>query len=329
MFDNPIFVQSGNVQIAVHKAGPKPSEAGRPAIVFMHGFPELARSFRHQMESLAGEGYPVFAPDMRGYAASDKPVGKDHYGMPNLVGDMTAVLDHFGIEKAVFVGHDLGAFVLWALPFYAKDRVLGCAALNYPLMRRMPINPIWGLRILFHRKMYMLQFQKEGRCEPILEADVDRTMRFFMRKVNGERMDEIDMSFKGKALNIMEMLQGPEEDWFGSPLLDDSELNIYVETFKKGGFTAPMHWYRNLVDNWKDMKQFLVGGKLPFVDLPCLMVTSDKDFACPPGLSKGMEKMCAPLTRVNLHGCSHWVHMERPEEVTSALSGWLDKSFKT
>lgn len=327
MFENPSYYMSGDIRLAVHHAGPATSATEKPAVVFMHGFPELARSFRHQMQTLSAEGYPVFAPDMRGYAASEKPEGKEHYGMASLTGDMVALLDHFQIEKAVFVGHDLGAFVLWALPFYAKERVLGCAALNYPLMQRLPINPLWGLRLLFHRKMYMLQFQKEGRCERLLEADVARTMRFFMRRVDPERLDEIDMSFKGKALNIMETLAGPEEDWFGTPLFGDEELEIYVDTFKKGGFTAPIHWYRNLKANWKDMKQFLVNGKLPYVDMPCLMVTSDKDFACPPGLSKGMEKLCGPLTRVNLKGCSHWVHMERPQEVTSALSSWLKESF--
>ncbi|MEX0300677.1 MAG: alpha/beta fold hydrolase, partial [Kordiimonas sp.] len=90
MFDSPTFVQSENVRIAVHHAGPKPGEADKPAVVFMHGFPELARSFKHQMEALSAEGYPVYAPDMRGYAASDKPDGKEHYGMPKLIGDMTA-----------------------------------------------------------------------------------------------------------------------------------------------------------------------------------------------------------------------------------------------
>ena len=327
LFDNPTYVDSNGVRIAVHHEGPEPKKAEKPAVVFMHGFPELARSFQHQMKTMSDNGYPVFAPDMRGYAASDKPEGKEHYGMQALVGDMTSVLDHFEIEKAVFIGHDLGAFILWALPFYVKDRVLGCAALNYPLMPRMPINPIWGLRLLFHRKMYMLQFQKEGRCEPILEKDVARTMRFFMRRVDENKPDEIDMSFRGKALNIMEMLQGPEEEWFGAPLLSSEELQIYIDAFSENGFTAPIHWYRNLKQNWKDMKQFLVNGKLPFVDLPCLMVTSNRDFACPPRLSTGMEKLCGPLTRVDLKGCSHWVHMEKPEEVSNAIHQWLKDTF--
>ena len=327
MFEAPKFIQSGDVRLAVHVAGPKVADASKPPVVFMHGFPELARSFRHQMETLSTLGHPVFAPDMRGYAASDKPADVKQYGMQYLVNDMAALLDHFEIEKAVFVGHDLGAFVLWALPFYLKERLLGCASLNYPLFPRYRINPIWAMRLLFHRNMYMLQLQKEGRCEPILEGDVERTMRFFMRKIDPNNPDEADMSFRGKSLNIMEQLTGDEGNWLGLPLLDEAELEIYIAAFRKGGFTAPAHWYRNLKENWKDLKRFLVKGKLPFVDLPCLMITSNRDFATPPRLSKGMNKRCGPLTQLDLKACSHWVHMEKADEVSAALKEWLAKSF--
>ena len=134
------------------------------------------------------------------------------------------------------------------------------------------------------------------------------------------------MSFKGKALNLMEMLAGPEEGWIGAPLLDDTELEIYIDAFRKGGFTAPMHWYRNLGANWKDMKRFLVDKKLPYVDLPCLLVTSEFDFATPPRLARGMHKRCGPLTQVDLKGCSHWVQVEKAAEVSNAILNWLEES---
>lgn len=327
IFDKPDYVMSGDVRLAVYRDGPDVKAATKPPVVFMHGFPELARSFRHQMAALAAAGHPVFAPDMRGYNRSDKPKDVKAYGMPLLVGDMTAILDHYGIEKAVFVGHDWGAFVLWALPNYAKDRVLGCASLNYPLFPRLKINPLWAFRLLFHRDMYMLQFQKEGKAEPILEADVKRTMQFFMRKVGDFDTSKIDMSFKGKSLNILEQLQGDDADWIGEPLLDEAELCHFVNAFREGGFTAPIHYYRNMKANWKHQKHFLEKGKLPFVDLPCLLITAEHDFATPPRLAAGMHKRCGPFDRVDLKGCAHWLQMEKPEEVSTALLDWLSKRF--
>ena len=327
IFDHPTMINSGEIQLALYRAGPPLNKTDRPAVIFMHGFPELARSFRPQMEALAASGYPVFAPDMRGYGKSDKPDGAQSYGMANLVGDMEAVLDSQSIEKAVFVGHDWGAFVLWALPFYAPNRLLGCAALNYPLMPRLKINPMLGFRLLFHRRMYMLQFQKEGRAEPILERDVERTMRFFMRKVGDSDTSSIDMSFRGKSLNILDQLQGDEADWFGEPLMEGEELQRYIDAFTEGGFLKPIHYYRNMKANWKGMKRFLEKGQLPFVDLPCLIVTSEFDFATPPRFANGMHKRCGPLKRVDLKGCSHWVQMEKPDEVNEALLTWLGEQF--
>lgn len=326
VFEQPEFVKSGEVRLAVYRDGPAPDEAAKPPVVFLHGFPELARSFRHQMETMAAAGYSVLAPDMRGYNRSDKPEGREHYGFPSLVGDVRAILDHYGIERAIFVGHDWGAILMWALPFYMPERLLGCAGLNYPMMERLPINPIWGLRLLFHRRMYMLQFQKEGRCEKIFEKDVARTMRFFMQRVDPKKVDQVDMSFKGKALNLLDMLAEPEKNWFGKPLLDDAELEIYVEAFRKGGFTAPMHWYRNMKANWQDMKRFTVKRKLPFVDLPSLIVTAEYDFATPPRFAGGMHKRISPVKRVDLKGCSHWVQIEKAEEVSAAIKEWLEET---
>jgi pimeloyl-ACP methyl ester carboxylesterase len=326
IFDAPDIVQNGDVKLAIYRDGPDVAETSKPPVIFMHGFPELARSFRHQMQTMAAAGYPVFAPDMRGYNRSDKPTGKENYGFSSLSSDMEAILDHYQIKKAVFVGHDWGAILLWALPFYMPQRMLGAVGLSYPMMGRLPINPLWGLRILFHRKMYMLQFQKEGRCEKVFEADIARAMRFFMQRIDPEKTDQVDMSFKGKSLNIMDMMAGPEEDWFGLPLLDDGELEIYIDAFRKGGFTAPMHWYRNMKENWKDMKRFLVGGKMPYVDLPSLILTSEFDFATPPRLANGMHKRVGPVKRVDMKGCSHWLQMEKPEEVSAEILTWLEET---
>lgn len=323
VFDHPEYVDSNGVWIAVYRDGPDPERASKPPIIFLHGFPELARSFRHQMAFFAESGHPVLAPDMRGYHRSEKPARIEDYRMEKLVGDVGAILDHFGIKQAIFVGHDLGAFVLWALPYYMPDRLLGCAGLSYPLLPHPPINPLWLMRLLFHRDMYMLQFQKLGLGEAILETDIDRTLRFFFRKVDPADIDRIDMSFRGKSLNILEQLTGPSEDWLGVPLLDEKEFQVYREIFSSSGFRAPIHWYRNLKRNWQDMKRFLVKGRLPKLDVPCLVITAEYDFATPPRLSDGMGKLCRSFTRVDLKGCSHWLHMEKPEEVNDALVRWL------
>ncbi len=95
---------------------------GRP-VLLIHGFPDSGRLWRHQVSALAGAGFEVIVPDMRGYGASDKPTDVQEYGMQALAGDVLAVMDEVGAERAHVVGHDWGAAVAWALGAVMGDRV--------------------------------------------------------------------------------------------------------------------------------------------------------------------------------------------------------------
>src|SRR5918997_4146371 len=81
-------------------------EAGEgPAVLLLHGFPDSARLWRHQIPTLADAGFRVVAPDQRGFGDSDKPQAIDAYGFGHLISDVLAVLDDAGVEKAHVVGH--------------------------------------------------------------------------------------------------------------------------------------------------------------------------------------------------------------------------------
>jgi pimeloyl-ACP methyl ester carboxylesterase len=326
IFNQPDFVNSTGVPIAVYHDGPHPVEAGKPPVVFLHGFPALARSFRHQMAGLAQRGYPVFAPDMRGYGRSGRLEGRPHYSAAALVSDLRAILDHFHMRRAVFVGHGDGARLLWALPFYMPERLLGCAALGRPLLPRDRLHPLLALWLGGHGRSFDLQVQREGRCEPLLEADVARTLRFFLRSA-GEADDVRPRSFfRNRADSLLDRFSAPEASWAGSPLLGAAEMAAYVDAFTRGGFTAPLHARRNLAHNWRELKRYSAGGRLPFVHLPCLMVTAERDRAWPSARAASMHRRCGPLTRVDIAGCGHWMQFERPGAVTNALAHWLAAS---
>src|SRR4051794_26077239 len=88
--------------------------SGKP-VILSHGFPELAYSWRHQLPALAAAGYRAVAPDQRGYGHSSRPEAIEDYDIVHLTDDLVALLDDLGEEKAVFVGHDWGAMVVWTL----------------------------------------------------------------------------------------------------------------------------------------------------------------------------------------------------------------------
>src|SRR5436305_2406122 len=92
------------------------AERGRgDPVLLLHGFPDSSHLWRHQIAALAGAGYRVIAPDLRGFGQSDRPEGVDSYRLERLLGDVIGLLDLIDAERVRVVGHDWGAFLAWAL----------------------------------------------------------------------------------------------------------------------------------------------------------------------------------------------------------------------
>jgi pimeloyl-ACP methyl ester carboxylesterase len=132
------YADSNGVKIHYATAG------SGPLVVMIHGFPDFWYTWRHQMEGLA-DRFQVVAIDQRGYNLSDKPKGVENYDMRLLVGDVLAVIHHFGQQRAIIVGHDWGGAVAWTTATYAPDAVDKLIILNLPhlrgLARELANNP--------------------------------------------------------------------------------------------------------------------------------------------------------------------------------------------
>lgn len=330
-FKKPEYVNSDGVMLAVYRGGPEPDATDKPALVFLHGWPDVAFTWKAQMEALAAEGYPVIAADGRGFGRSDAPKGKSEYTMAKLTGDIAAVLDHYGLADAVLVGHDWGAIILWQTPFYIGERVRGLAGLSVPLLPHYPVDAVTLFRQTFGDSMYIVRFQTEGAAEPVLERDLRETFRFFLRKPGGNPKEgsgeDTDFAFEVKNLDLISLLEAGEEHWGGTPMVSEEELDYYVDAYSRNGMTGPLHYYRNMPANWEAQKQFLVDGKLPIVEKPCLQFTGALDRACPPTLTDGMENLCTPFERIDYTDCGHWVQQEKADEVNAALLDWLKRHF--
>jgi pimeloyl-ACP methyl ester carboxylesterase len=116
----------GGVGIEVAVEGP---EDGTP-VLLMHGWPDSHELWRHQIAALTGAGFRTFAPDLRGFGASDKPKEVEAYHVAHTVADMLAVLDASGIDRVHVVAHDWGALAGWGLAVFAPDRVASYTAVS-------------------------------------------------------------------------------------------------------------------------------------------------------------------------------------------------------
>ena len=311
--------QVNGIEMAYYESGPR---EGVP-VILCHGFPELAFSWRHQLKAFEAAGRWAIAPDQRGYGLSSRPEAVSDYDMEHLTGDLVGLLDHLGVEKAIFCGHDWGGIVVWQLPLMHPDRVAGVIGLNTPFMPRSPLDPIALMRMRFGPDMYIVWFQTPGDADTVLAADVEKTMRFFMRKPAAVQAVAASAPEGGSTFAFKQLLQQWDASDAGSQLLTPEELAAFVESFQRTGFTGGINWYRNFTRNWERSEN------LPtrIDDLPCLMITAERDAVLTPAMAEGMPGLIGDLEMHMIHGSGHWTQQEKPEEVDRLILDWLDRRF--
>ena len=110
----------------------------------------------------------------RGYGATDRPEPVEAYDIEQLTGDLVGLLDHLGVERAIFCGHDWGGIVTWQMPLLHPDRVAGIIGLNTPFQPRYPIDPIALFKSAFGPDMYIVWFQTPGDADAVLVVTAPR-----------------------------------------------------------------------------------------------------------------------------------------------------------
>ena len=154
-----LFVDNGDVRLRVEVAGDSNGEGGRPTVLCVSGWPELASSWRHQMAHLAGRGHRVAALDVRGYGGSSAPPEVERYTLRELAGDVAAVAAALGEEPVVLVGHDWGSPIVWRTALLHPERVRAVAGLSVPNLPPTGGSLVEMLDLLLpDRFFYMLHF---------------------------------------------------------------------------------------------------------------------------------------------------------------------------
>jgi soluble epoxide hydrolase / lipid-phosphate phosphatase len=123
-----------------------------PALVFVHGWPGLAITWRHQIDYFCSRGYRVIAPDTRGYGSSTIHKEPSAYRQELVVMDMIGLLDHLGLEKAIWVGHDWGSATVWNIAAHFPERCTAAITLDVPF--RMLEHGFPGLLLSIDRDLY-------------------------------------------------------------------------------------------------------------------------------------------------------------------------------
>ena len=280
------------VELDVTHGGPD----GAPAIFFLHGFPESARTWRYQLADLS-RNYRVFAPDQRGFARSSKPSGVDNYTHEKPIGDLIALADLFGVERFTLVGHDWGGAIAWAAALGHADRIERLAIVNAP-------HPLVFQRSTFddmdQRKasQYIRAFRVPG-METHIANDLDN---FFEKTFSGHF--ELTLS--------------------------DAEKAAYIDEWSQpGAIEAMLNWYRAApiivpaMDETPERPAYL-DAPFPVLKMPVLVVWGMNDRALTPSQLSGLDDLVSDLRLVRVPDAGHFITWEKPEAVTSALREFLD-----
>jgi len=310
-------LDTNGISLSVLEAGPTDQEA--PLVVLCHGFPELSRSWRHQIPALAGAGYHVVAPDMRGYGQSDSPAAPAGYDVVNLADDLAGLLDAMNHERAVFVGHDWGAAAVWCLATVHPARVRAIAALSVPYRPRGSRPPTSTLKFLFGDTFfYMLYFQAPGPSDDELARDPRSFLARFYYSASGDAPAGFSTvrDYRGTELSdILDEAPDPFPGW-----LTPEDLDHCASEFARTGFTGGLNYYRAMDRTW-ERTAHLAGAK---VTQPAMFVAGDRDLVLRMGGPSVMDGWVQDLRNVVLiPGAGHWIQQERPDEVNAALLGFL------
>src|SRR6266481_2817751 len=265
--------------------------AGDRLALCLHGFPEHAYSWRYQMPLLARMGYRVWAPNLRGYGATDSPPQVSAYKTRTLVEDVAALIRAGNPRETLLLAHDWGAALAWSLALDQPELIDRLVILNLP-------HPACFMRELrrpaqFARSWYMLFFQLPWLPEFLLSRRQGRATSEVIRRTscNPARFTADDLEF------------------------------YRANAARPGGLRAMINWYRALFRGGEIRRFF--GENIPLIKTPTLFLWGDADVALTLRTTRNTDNYVSDLTFRVFSGVSHWIQQEAPEAVNGMLEAWL------
>jgi pimeloyl-ACP methyl ester carboxylesterase len=255
----------------------------------LHGFPESSFSWRHQIPRFAALGYRVWAPDLRGYGGSTRPIGAAAYGLEILEEDVAALIEVSGAREVVLVGHDWGALIAW----------------NYAMFGRLPIS-----------KLIIMNVPHPALAEKGLRTARQLVKSWYIFFFQLPLIPEW-MLARNHCAAIAQAFRGMAVDKSRFP---DGVLRVYQDAAAQpGALTAMLNYYRALLRGLRRTRH----RGAPRIEVPTLMIWGEVDTALGKELTLGTEEFVHDLTLRYLPNVSHWVQQEAPETVNGMIEAWL------
>ncbi len=333
---------------------------GRPAVLLLHGFPELAYSWRKVLPALAAAGYHAFAPDQRGYGRTtgwDADYDGDlaSFRFLNLLRDAMGVVSALGYRSVeAVVGHDFGATVASYAALVRPDVFRRLVLMSSPFAGPPSLAPApkgpdihAALAALPRpRKHYQWYYSTRPANADMWRAPqgVHDFLRAYYHHKSADWKANKPFELKGWTADelakmptyyIMDLAEGMAEtvakemptpaEIAANEWLTEEELTVYSGEYARTGFQGGLNWYRVRTGGRFSGELEVFAGRT--VDVPAAFISGSSDWGIrqTPGALERMQKAaCTDMKHVHLiDGAGHWVQQERPDEVNRLLVDFL------
>ena len=282
--------------------------AGDPknlAIIFLHGFPESHRTWRHQIAHFSDRFYCI-APDQRGYRGTSKPKEVEAYTADKLTADIFALADALNVQQFVIAGHDWGGAIAWSVALNGQPDAS---------------NPAWAGRVpcaVIANAPHPYLFQR------LLITDMNqRASSQYMIDFRDTSNDAIvqDQGLTGLMLKTVK--------WDKPSAMEPEERTaLLADWADRDACFGMLNWYRAsalyvpTLDEDAEIPAF-ANGAFPRLMIPTLVVWAMDDLALPPSNIDGIEELVPYVTIAPVENCGHFVIWERPDAVNAAMEQFL------
>ena len=310
--------------------------ADGPVVVFLHGWPELSLSWRHQLPFFAELGFHAIAPDMRGHGRSTIHREHEDYRLEETVQDMLALLDHLGAQQALWIGHDWGCPVAWSIASHHPDRCYGVANLCVPYGLERGLDYVINFvdRNVYPEDQFpagqweYMRYYEENfpAATSTMDANPHNMLQAIFQKGSpdgyGQPSGTAYVRQQGWFGGLSEAPAVPRDD----DVISEDELAIYVEHVTRNGFFGPNSWYMNHTANEVYSEKALNERR---ITMPVLFLAARYDYTCESvtsRLAEPMRDLCSNLTE-EIIDSGHWMAQEKPFHVNRAMARWLVNSL--
>jgi epoxide hydrolase 4 len=273
-------------------------ERGRPALVFLHGFPEAAFVWDELLEHFArpgNGGYRCIAPNLRGYEKSSQPADVKAYRAKYLVQDIAALIRAEGAPIECLVAHDWGGAVGWNLANQLPELTKKLAIINSP-------HPGTFLRDL---KSSPTQQAASAYMNFLIRPDAER----LLREDDYRRLWAFFTQWGGAAWLTDALKQQYRDVW-------DASLPGGLNYYRASPLRPPR-------PDDPAAAAITLPHEMLTVKLPTFVLWAMDDAALPPGLVDGLDEYVSQLALEKVEGASHWIVHERPQFVAQRLGNFL------